>query len=200
MNKVFFLVMFFIVFSCSNNKDGNANTTNTNTNSTTGNESNTGTAVTSSVEDGPAIGTLQTENYTAKVHRVIPFVAKKDEMDLFKVKDGHQFLVLDMSVRNTSDQPIEMGNILLETKVKDENGRDIELSVLAVGAYTYTYSIPGHQQQYDALWSKMNPGDFYRAAVLGLEAPKDVKTLTLSMPVKDGFEKDTPRKELKVSL
>lgn len=198
MNKVFIFIAFVLFVSCSNNKDDNA--TNTNTNSSSANESNTGNGGSSSAQDGPAIATLQTENYTAKVHRAIPFDAKKDEMGLFKVKDGHQFIVLDMSIKNTSDQSIEMGNILLETKIKDEKGRDIELSVMAVGAYTYTYSLPGHQQQYDALWSKMNPGDFYRAAVLGMEAPKDVKTFILSMPIKDGFGSDIPRKELKVSL
>ncbi len=199
MNRVYLISALLFVVSCSDNKDGDTNTSNTTENSSA-NEVNKGSGATSSAEDGPAIATLQTENYTAKIHRAIPFVAKQDEMGLFKVKDGHQYIVLDMSIRNTSDQPIEMGNILLETKVKDENGRDLDLSITAVAAYTYTYSVPGHQSQYDALWSNMKPGDFYRAAVLGLEASKEVKTFTLSMPVKDGFGSDIPRKELKVSL
>lgn len=199
MNKGLLIAALLFIVSCSDNKDGDTNSSNTTENSSA-NEVNKASGVTSSAKDGPAVATLQTENYTAKVHRAIPFVSKKDEMGLFQVKDGHQYIVLDMSIRNTSDQPIEMGNILLETKVKDENGRDIELSITAVAAYTYTNSIPGHQQQYDALWSKMNPGDFYRAAVIGLEAPMEVKTFTLSMPVKDGFGSDIPRKEFKVSL
>ncbi len=91
MNKVFIIAVLIFVVSCSNNKDGNAN--NTKNNSSSANESSTGNGVASSAQDGPAIATLQTENYTAKIHRAIPFVAKQDEMGLFKVKEGHQYIV-----------------------------------------------------------------------------------------------------------
>ena len=119
---------------------------------------------------------------------------------MFKVKEGHQFVVLDMSVRNTSNEPIAMGEILLSTKVKDESGKDINLSITAVAAYTYTYPSPIHQQQYNAMWGTLKPGEFYRTTVYGMEAPKETRSFVLSMPVEPGFGNNIPRKETKFSF
>lgn len=145
-------------------------------------------------EDGPAIATITAPAYVAKVHRSIAFVPTNDGMGMMKVKKGHHFVVLDMSVRNTSKkQEVDMGQILLSTKVTDEKGNEYRLSPMAIAAYTLNNPDPQHQAQYNAMWSKLKPGDFYRTTVFGMEVPDGTKKFVLSMKEDGDVFKDGKR-------
>lgn len=151
-------------------------------------------------EDGPAIATITAPAYVAKVHRSIAFVPKNDGMGMMKVKKGHHFVVLDMSVRNTSKkQEVDMGQILLSTKVTDEKGNEYRLNPMAIAAYTLDNPNPQHQVQYNAMWSKLKPGDFYRTTVFGMEVPDGTKNFVLNMKEDGDVFKESKRHTAKFS-
>jgi hypothetical protein len=157
-------------------------------------------AETSQPVDDAAVATITAPAYVAKIHKAIAFVPKNDGIGLMKVKPGHHFVVLDMSVRNTSaKKEVDMGQILLNTKVSDEKGKEYRFSAMAVAAYTLDNPDPQHQAQYNAMWGKLKPGDFYRTVVFGLEVPEGHKNFVLSMGENDDALKDGKRYEVKFS-
>ena len=155
----------------------------------------------SKTQDGPAIATIKTPAYEAKIHQAIAFLPKDDGVGLMKVKPGNRFIVLDMSVRNTAkEEEIDMGQILLSSKVTDDKGREYRFNAMAIAAYTLSNPDPAHQAQYNAMWGKMKPGDFYRTTVFGLEAPASTKNFVISMKEDGDVFKDTKRYEAKFSV
>lgn len=151
-------------------------------------------------EDGPAIATLTSPEYVAKVHRAIAFVPKNDGMGMMKVKPGHHYVVLDMSVRNTSkNKDVDMGQVLLSTKVTDEKGKEYRFNAMAIAAYTLDNPDPQHQAQYNAMWSKIKPGEFYRTVVFGLDVPDGAKNFVISMKEDGDILKEGKRYEAKFS-
>ncbi|HEU4901644.1 MAG TPA: hypothetical protein VFT06_02605 [Flavisolibacter sp.] len=151
-------------------------------------------------EDGPSIATITAPAYVAKVHRSMAFIPENDGMGMMKVKKGHHFVVLDMSVRNTSKkQEVDMGQILLSTKVTDEKGNEYRLNPMAIAAYTLNNPDPQHQAQYNAMWSKLKPGDFYRTTVFGMEVPDGTKNFVLAMKEDGDIFKDSKRYTAKFS-
>ena len=202
--KIFSAALCFLLFtSCGNN-----NSKSTSTETTKGAADNSGATQASSTtnttatkaEDGPAIATIETDLYVAKIHRAIPVVIKQDASTaLYKVRDGYQYIVLDMSVKNKSGKELDMGQIMLGAKVTDESGKDVG-NLMAIAAYAYANPGGDHQTQYEAMWGKMQPGDFNRTYVLGMEAPKTAKTFKLSMKTTPDFFDDKSRKEVTFTL
>lgn len=194
-------VLFF--FACSNNKTESATDTQVKStsagNETTNPTSNPTTAPATKAEDGQAIATITAPHYVAKVHQAIAFVPGS-ESHLIKVKPGHQFVVLDMSVRNTSDKPIDMGQILIMLQLKDDKGNKLPLTPAAIAAYMLGHPDPSHKQEYNALWGKMNPGDFHRTIVYGTEVPEGTKNFVISMKEDAGFDSNIKSNEAKFSI
>ena len=48
------------------------------------------------VKDGPAIAYVVTDKFVMKLHKAIAFYPKSDPFGMFKVTEGHHFIVLDM--------------------------------------------------------------------------------------------------------
>ena len=151
-------------------------------------------------EDGPAIAILSSPKYVAKIHKAIAFTPKNDGAGMMKVKQGHRFVVLDMSIKHTGSELIEMGQILLSVDVKDEKGARYPLNAMAIAAYSYNFPNPGHQAQYEAMWGTMKPGDFFRTTVYGFEAPNGKSHFTISMKEEAIFNSDAKKVEAKFSL
>lgn len=145
-------------------------------------------AVLPAVPDGAVtktLGTIDTDSYTLTLHRAIGFTPRTDALGLLRTREGHRYAVLDISVTNKSREPLEMGSIILFSKIADSSGRQYGGNLGALTAYTIDHPDPRHQEAYDALLSMEFPaGATHRAIVLGLELPQDVKDLVFSAPVK----------------
>lgn len=138
-----------------------------------------------------ALAVIETDAYEMKVHRAIPFRPKADPLGMFKLPDGYQYIVLDLSVRNKSDEPLEMGSILLVSKVTDEVGKAMEGNMAALTAYTVENPDPRQDAEYEEVWSmEFKPGAVHRAIALGIQAPSTNRTLTLTVPARAGDSKD----------
>lgn len=149
--------------------------------------------------EAKALGRIETDSYVLTLHRAIGFMPKTDALGLLKTRDGHRYAVLDISVTNKGSEPLEMGTIMLFSKIADRNGNSYGGNLGALTAYTLDYPDPKHQEQYDALLSMEFPaGATHRAVVLGLELPQDVKELVFSVPVK--ADMNAERKQIAFSL
>lgn len=138
-----------------------------------------------------ALAVIETDAYEMKVHRAIPFRPKADPLGMFKLPDGYQYIVLDLSVRNKSNEPLEMGSILLVAKVTDEAGKALEGNMAALTAYTVENPDPRQDTEYDEVWSvEFKPGAVHRAIALGMQAPSSTRTLIFAVPAKAGGSKD----------
>lgn len=145
--------------------------------------------------------TITTPAYVARIYQAIAFVPKNDGMGLMKIKPGHRYVVLDMSVQNTTkEKQVDMGQILLATRVRDEKGREYRMNAMAIAAYTLSNPNPQHQAQYNALWGKLKPGDLYRTTVFGMEVPEGVKKFVISMREDGDVLKDSKRHEAPFSV
>ena len=152
-------------------------------------------------EEAPVIATITAPAYEAKVHKGIAFVPENDGAGLMQPKPGHRFVVLDMSVKITSkSKEVDMGQILLSTKVTDEKGKEYRMSPMAIAAYTRNNPDPEHYAQYNAMWSKLKPGDYYRTTVFGMEVPAGIKTFLISMKEDGDVLKDSKRHEAKFTI
>jgi hypothetical protein len=150
------------------------------------------------VSDGPAIGQIETNDFVLKVHRAITFELAPKSYEPIKVPPGHKLVVLDISIRNKTAGQYNMGKILIMTEVKDSKGKN-DAGPWVVGAYMVDHPDAGHQPEYDALWSDhFGAGEFHRAILLGLDPPKEEKTITLLVPEKANY--NAPRKELKIAI
>ena len=153
------------------------------------------------VQDGPAIAYVVTDKYVMKLHKAIAFYPKSDPFGMFKVTEGHQFIVLDMSVLNKTSLPIDMGQVFINATIKDEKGNKYNIlsGVTPIASYTYDYPNDNHQTEYEVMWSNTFPAnEFHRTTVLGLEAPKEIRSFTLTVPAEPGSKKE--KKELQFTL
>jgi hypothetical protein len=193
--RLLYWLVFILFLSCSeNNKEGS--TKNTPDSSQKPGDS---ASLNTPDKEPPAIASLETDSYVMKIYRALPFLPKTDPLGMFKVVEGHRFIVLDLSIRNISDKPIDMGRILQSARVKDENGKKYDLSIAAIASYTTDNPNTKHQAEYDALWSKQfAPQSFHRTTAYGFEAPSEVNKFSLSMP--ETAKPGSPRKEIAFSL
>ena len=152
-------------------------------------------------EESPAIATIIAPEYEATIHRAIAFFPKDDGLGLMKIKQDHRYVVLDMSVKHTAkNKEVDMGQILLSAKVRDEKGREYSMNAMAVAAYTLENPNPHHQAQYNQLWGKLKPGDSLRTTVYGIEVPVQAKNFVLSLKEDGDVFKESKRHEVKFSV
>lgn len=150
--------------------------------------------------DEAAIAVIETDSYVMKVHRAIPFMPGQDPLGMLKVKEGHRYVVLDMSVKNKSNEPLEMGSIMLVTKISDESGKSYGGNIGALTAYLLQNPDPRHDDEYEAVWSmEFKPGEYHRAIALGVEVPADIKTFVLTAPVKPHDVSNTKQASFTIS-
>ena len=162
----------------------------------------TKTAEAPAPDDGTAIATITAPAFVSKIHHAIAFVPKNDGgVGMMKLKPGYRYVVLDMSVRNTSkSKEVDMGQILLTAKISDDKGKEYRHNAMAIAAYTLDNPDPHHQAQYNALWGKLKPGDFFRTVVFGIEAPESAKNFVISMKEDGDTFKEGKRFDAKFSI
>lgn len=136
--------------------------------------------------DGPAIATVETADFVLKVHKLIPFTPDLGKTGgMMGPKDGMQFVAVDMSVKNKTNAPYEMGTIMLQTELTDDSGKSYGNMLSVLTTYNASFPSETNQDEYDAVWStEYAPGAFHRGVVHGFEVPKGVTSLTLKVPVK----------------
>ena len=179
-----FLASALLTTACNNNK--NASTTSNTTDQSASNASGANNSMNNISQDGEAIATIETETYIATIHKAFPFMVGDDKPnDGYRPKIENQFIALDMSVRSKSATPIDMGAIISGSKITDEKGTQYGNFVKSLGAYYFTQPDPKLQEEYSALVSaEFGPKESHRAIALTFEAPKDVNTFVINMPVK----------------
>ncbi len=200
-----FCICYLLIFiSCSDTKNAESTTIATQVKSaTTASPQPAAKQETTATppEDGAAIATINAPDYVVVVHKAIAFIPKDDGAGLMKIKQGHRYVVLDLSVRNTSkNKEVDMGQILLSSKVRDEKGKAYNLNAMAIAAYTLNNPDPHQQAQYNQMWSKIKPGDFYRTIAYGLEVPESAKNFVISLKEDGDIFKDTKRHEATFSV
>lgn len=184
MKQVFlpFLTAICLLAACSNDNKESSKTETT----SSLRETNATSLPSAKPEDDAAIAIIETDAYILKVHKAIPFMPDATKTaGAFKPKDGNQYIALDISVKSKSNQPLEMGSLMLATQVTDEKGSKFGELIPALTSYTLTYPDSKQQEEYDAIWSEeYAPGQQHRTVAFGFEAPKEVKTFIIKMPVK----------------
>jgi hypothetical protein len=143
-------------------------------------------------EDGPAVGVIETDIYTMKLHRAFTYSAKGTELLAgFKPKAGYKFIYLDVSLRNKSTEKLEGGFLFIALKLTDDKGVEYKKPAAGLAAYTSEHPNESSQAEYNALWEKFEPGEFHREIIYCVEVPIASKTFVLHMPA------DNKRKEWK---
>jgi hypothetical protein len=147
-------------------------------------------------QDGPAIATVETADFVLKVHKAIPFEPNASKTGgAFKPRDGNRFVALDISVRNKSQRPLAMGTIMLQTQIVDDSGKSHGNMLPVLTAYTLSYPDPAQQEQYEAIWAmEYAPGAFHRTVAEGFEAPKELKSFTIRVPVRPNADEKAEAK------
>ena len=198
------LLALFLTFSCSDEKSGSTTTDKEKDADKAAQFASTADKTATdknAVTDGPAVAMLETDKFVMKLHKAIAFFPKSDPFGMFKVTEGHHFIVLDMSVKNKTSEILDMGQIFIHANVKDDKGNKYNIlsGVTPIASYTYDNPTDYHQKEYEALWSNTFPANgFHRTTVLGLEAPKDVKNFILTIPTEPGSKKE--KKEIQFTL
>lgn len=149
--------------------------------------------------DGPAIATVETADFVLKVHKLIPFTPDAGKTGgLMGPKDGMHFVAVDLSVKNKTNAPYDMGTIMLQTELADDSGKSYGNMLAVLTTYNATFPSANNQDEYDAVWaSEYAPGAFHRGVVHGFEVPKGVTSFTLKVPVKPNANE---KQEAKLSL
>lgn len=148
----------------------------------------------------PAIAIVETDQYEMKIHKAIPFTPTGTTLT-FKPKEGNQYVVLDISVKNKTDKPLNMGVILSSTKIKDEKGNVYGDVLGSLHAYRLSNPDTKAEKEFEIIWSEtFPPKEAHATTGLGFQAPKDIKNYTISMPVSDDLMALDKRKEAKFSL
>lgn len=149
--------------------------------------------------DGPAIATVETADFVLKVHKLIPFTPDVSKTaGVMSPKDGMQYVAVDMSVKNKTSAPYEMGTIMLQTELTDDSGKSFGNMLGVLTTYNASFPSENNQDEYDAVWSaEYAPGAFHRGVVHGFEVPKGVTSFTLKVPVKPNANE---KQEVKLSL
>lgn len=133
-----------------------------------------------------AIATVETADYVIKVHRAVPFVPTAAQTaGMLLPKDGNHYVALDMSVRSKAGAPLEMGTIMLQSQIVDDAGKSYGGTIPVLAAYQLVHPSPTQEDEHGAIWGmEYAPGAVHRAAALGFEAPKDVRSFTIRFPLK----------------
>jgi hypothetical protein len=74
------------------------------------------------------------------------------------------------------------------------------MNAMAIAAYTLQNPDPHHQAQYNAMWGKIKPGEFYRTTAYGLEVPENAKSFVLSMKEDGDIFKESKRYEARFTV
>ncbi|HWI91635.1 MAG TPA: hypothetical protein VNT20_10195 [Flavisolibacter sp.] len=157
------------------------------------------TVAQSNVDDGPAIATMETNDFVLKIHRAISFELKPKSYQPIKVDPSTKLVVLDVSVHNKLSTPINFSRILGMTVIKGDGDKNL-MAPWVVGAYEVDYAEANHQKEYDALWSsQFEPNGFHRAVLIGLNPKKDENNFTMIVPGKPDFN-SPEKKEIKFNL
>jgi len=149
-------------------------------------------------EDGPAIGSIETENYVMKAHRA--FVYSPEGSGLLagmKPREGHKFVFLDLSLRNKSNQKLDAGALFVSLKVLDEEGVEYRKPAAALAAYTTEHPNDSNNDEYNALWGTFTPEEFHREIFCAVEVPTAVNKFAISMPLVARMKE---RKQIEVSF
>ena len=126
--------------------------------------------------------TIQATGYEVNLYWAIPFTPRSHGEGLVEADSGSQFVLLDLSVKNTtSDRALDMGQILLGAKIRDTSGREYTSDPLVIAAFNLEYPYPNHKEQYRSLKGILQPGESGRTVMLGFEAPMDARQFLLSL-------------------
>lgn len=133
-------------------------------------------------DEATALATITAPDYEIKIYGAFAFSPEGSEQNLLKPDSGNQFVVLDMSVLNTSDnKTVDIGKILVSAKVTDEKGTIYPRSALAVEAFELEYPEEEHKAEYRAMKGRLRPGQYYRTTAYGIEAPDTVKNFVIEL-------------------
>lgn len=139
-----------------------------------------------------AVTNVVAPDYELTIYGAFAFVPEDSTSNFMKTDSGHQFVVLDMAVENTSNKKIvDIGKILLSATVTDLEGNIYPRNALAIEAYEIQYPEHRHKAEYNAMKGKIKPGAYYRTTAYGFEAPEDVKEFLISLPEADKFSKNS---------
>ena len=140
----------------------------------------------------PALATISTPAYEAKLYWAIPFIPRGSGEGLIEADSGSQFILLDVSIQNTTtDKVIDMGEVLLTAKVRDEEGREYTSDPLIIAAFNLEYPFPGHREQYRSMKGALMPGAVHRTVVFGFEAPASFRNFVLVLEEGDSSQSNT---------
>ncbi len=183
---IYYLGIIFLCTSC-NNASGDKGVTESTSTAEVNETKVVESDKTSPAEiDAPVIGQIETEQYHLKLHGVIPFELIPKTYQPFKPVAGHKLVVLDISIKNRSNQPIDMGNILVKAVVNSSGSTVNYIRPWVVAAYITDHPDRAHQPAYDALWrDAYPPGEVHRAKLLGIHPPNEVNDFKLTLPVSD---------------
>lgn len=170
------LAAFVIVYACNSSKSAGP----LDESKTTGNGSMVAAAEAAVKKRNRSQATIQAPEYEVNLHWAIPFIPRGQGEGLVQIDSGSQFVLLDLSVKNTtSDRAIDMGQILLGAKIRDAEGREYTSDPLVIAAFNLEYPYPDHQAQYRSLKGILQPGKSGRTVLLGFQAPVTAKQFLL---------------------
>jgi hypothetical protein len=125
---------------------------------------------------------ITTATYEAKLYWAIPFVPRQQSVGLIQAEPGNRFVLLDMAVRNTTtNRHVNMGDVLLTAKVRDEQGREYFSNPLVIAAFNLEYPNRHHHALTTAMKGVLAPGAEYRTVIFGFEAPVEMRNFLLQM-------------------
>lgn len=128
-----------------------------------------------------ALVKVSTPDYELTIYGAFAFLPD-DKNSVLKAEPGHQFVVLDLAVENTSAyKSLDMGQLLLSAVVRDEKGTVFPRSALALQAYAVQFPGDQHNADYKAMRGKIRPGHYYRATAYGFEAPMNVRQFLMTI-------------------
>lgn len=131
-----------------------------------------------------ALVTIETATYQLNIYKVIPF--HPEHTVALVPKKGNQYVVLDISVKNKTDRPINMGVILSVANIQDKTGTKFGDVLGSLSAYNLDNPDNNAKKEYDKIWSETLPaGEFHRSVAIGFQAPISVKDFEISLPESD---------------
>ena len=134
MEKIFFgntlvsIALFFLI-SCSDNKAAGVNPRKP--------EKEVEKKSSSTITDGPSVGSIETETFMFKLYRAFEYKTKGSEVLAgFKPKEGYRFIYLDVSLKNKSVEKLDGGFLFIALKVMDDKGIEYKKPAAGLAAYT----------------------------------------------------------------
>ncbi|HKO80702.1 MAG TPA: hypothetical protein VJU78_09910 [Chitinophagaceae bacterium] len=133
--------------------------------------------------DGPAIGSIETDDYVVKLHRVFQYKPEENAvMANWTPKKGFKFIYLDASLKNKSTAVIDGGFVFIALKVTDMQGVEYKKPATALAAYLTDHPEVQNQKEYDEMWGKFEPNEFHRELIYAVEVPENINQFELSLP------------------